>query len=151
MLASLPKFLVGGKWSVGADVEHQLVVVTVSFTSQVPCGSGLLELMLSISWWLSLLASLPKFLVGGKWSVGADVEHQLVVVSVSFTSQVPCGSGLLELMLSISWWLSLLASLPKFLVGGKWSVGADVEHQLVVVSVSFTSQVPCRREVVCWS
>ena len=86
--------------------------------------------MLSISWWLSLLASLPKFLVGGKWSVGADVEHQLVVVFVSFPSQVPCGSGLLELMLSISWWLSLLASLPKFLVGGKWSVGADVEHHI---------------------
>ena len=40
-----------------------------------------------------------------KWSVGADVEHQLVVVS-------------------------LLASLPKFLVGGKWSVGADVEHHI---------------------
>ena len=56
--------------------------------------------MLNISWWLSLLASLPKFLV------------------------------VLELMLNISWWLSLLASLPKFLVGGKWSVGADVEHHI---------------------
>ena len=44
---------------------------------------------------------------------------------------------------------SLLASLPKFLVE-KWSVGADVEHQLVAVSVSFPSQVPCGK-VVCWS
>ena len=51
----------------------------------------------------SLLASLPKFLVGGKWSVGADVEHRIqIVITLTYLEAIGQLHVLVKRILEIS-------------------------------------------------